>query len=192
MSAKHVLRALGLLLVLSGVLAAQTAPVTRPSEGYNIHVLAPHVVDGHTMGPYHHYCKVVGEGPQIACLIYESTEPNAMLVQVEYIFGKKLTRPNMTLKHWNKNWHDHKQEISTGRVQVLDMPPDKAKEVADLVATTDGIIYHIYFSDSKPALPTGRTSIAQSVGHVNLKSLKDGAEDVEIPAKAMKKDTKKK
>lgn len=180
------------ILLFATALFAQVPPVTRPSEGYNIHVLAPHVVDGHTMGPYHHYCKVVGEGPQIACLIYESTEPNAMLVQVEYIFGKKLTRPNVSLGQWNKNWHDHKQEISTGRVQVLDMPPDKAKEVADLVATTDGIIYHIYFTQSNPPLPAGRTSIAQSVGHKNLKSLKEGAEDVEIPAKPMKKDHRKK
>ncbi len=191
MSGKLRFATLGTMILLACVAAAQVAPVTRPSEGYNIHVLAPHVVDGHTMGPYHHYCKVVGEGPQIACLIYESTEPNAMLVQVEYIFGKKLTRPNMSLRHWNKNWHDHKQEISTGRVQVLDMPPDKAKEVADLVATTDGIIYHIYFTDTTPPLPAGRTSIAQSVGHVNLKSLKEGAEGVEIPAKGKKAAAKK-
>lgn len=183
---------LGSLVLVACTAWAQETAVTRPSEGYNIHVLAPHVVDGHVMGPYHHYCKVVGEGPQIACLIYESTEPNAMLVQVEYIFGKKLTRPNMTLAQWNKNWHDHKQEIATGRVQVLDLPPDKAKEVADLVATTDGIIYHIYFTDTKPALPAGRTSIAQSVGHVNIKSLKEGAEGVEIPAKTMRKRTEKK
>jgi len=34
--------------------------------------------------------------------------------------------------------HDHAVEIAGGRVKVLDLPPDKAKEVADLVATTDG------------------------------------------------------
>jgi hypothetical protein len=31
----------------------------------------------------------------------------------------------------NRNWHDHTQEIATDRVQVHDLPPDKAKEVAD-------------------------------------------------------------
>ena len=43
----------------------------------------------------------------------------------------------------SSNWHDHQIEIAGGRVQMLDLPPDKAKEVADLVATTDGMIYHV-------------------------------------------------
>jgi hypothetical protein len=57
--------------------------------GYTVHVLAPHLVDGKVMGPYHHYCKVIAPDPQIVCLIYESTQPNAMLSQVEYIMAKK-------------------------------------------------------------------------------------------------------
>ncbi len=77
-------------------------------------------------------------------------------------YAKKLTRPAVSLKDWNKNWHDHAVEIAGGRVQVLDLPPDKAKEVADTVATTDGMIYHFYFDGT---LPNGKTSIAQAVGH---------------------------
>jgi len=46
-------------------------------------------------------------------------------------------------------WHDHEQEIATGRAQVHDLPPDKAKEVAELVATTDGIIFHLWSHDDK-------------------------------------------
>ena len=72
----------------------------------------------------------------------------------------------MSLVNWNKNWHDHTQEIATGRVQVHDLPPDKAKEVADLVATTDGIIFHLWSHDDK--VPSGNVVIAQSVGHLNL------------------------
>jgi len=87
---------------------------------------------------------------------------------------------------WNKNWHDHEQEIATGRVQVHDMPPDKAKEVADLVATTDGIIFHLWSHDDK--VPSGRVIIAQSVGHVNLTQaeLKKGAQK-SVAAKASAK-----
>jgi hypothetical protein len=124
-----------------------------PAEGYNVHVLAPHLVDGKHMGPYHHYCKVLAPDPQIQCLIYDSTEPNANLVQVEWIYAKKLTRTQVPVDQWNNNSHDHKIEIAGGRVQVLDLPPDKAKEVADLVATTDGMIYHFYFDG---ALPTAK------------------------------------
>jgi hypothetical protein len=145
-----------------------TAPAKpSPAEGYNVHVLAPHMVDGKAMGPYHHYCKVIAPDPQIQCLIYDSTDSNANLVQVEWIYAKKLTRNQVSLQDWNKNWHDHQIEIAGGRVQVLDLPADKAKEVADLVATTDGMIYHFYFSDT---LPTGKMTIAQAVGHKPMTS----------------------
>jgi hypothetical protein len=82
-----------------------------------------------------------------------------------WIYAHKLTRNQVSLSNWNKNWHDHAVEIAGGRVQVLDMPPDKAKEVADLVATTDGMIYHFYFDGT---LPNGKMSIAQAVGHRKL------------------------
>lgn len=155
------------LLFAASTAASQTAPPASPAEGYNIHVLAPHLVDGHSMGPYHHYCKVLANDPQIVCLIYTSTSPNAMLEQIEFIMAKKLTRPRVSRERWNRNWHDHTVEIATGRLQVLDMPPDKAKEVADLVSTTDGLIYHFYFANG---LPTGRSSVAQAVGHKRLSS----------------------
>jgi hypothetical protein len=139
-----------------------------PADGYNVHVLAPHLVDGKAMGPYHHYCKVVAPDPQIVCLIYESTEPNAMLSQIEWIFAKKITRAHVPLEAWNKNWHDHAVEIAGGRVKVLDLPPDKAEEVADLVATTDGLIYHFYFDGS---VPSAKMGIAQAVGHKPLSAV---------------------
>lgn len=87
---------------------------TSPAEGYTVHVLAPHVVDGHAMEPYHHYCKVLAPDPVIQCLIYESTDANARLSQVEFIVAKKLTRNQVSLKDWNANWHDHTIEIAGG------------------------------------------------------------------------------
>lgn len=140
-------------------------PMASPSHGYDVHVTAPHLVDGHQMGPYHHYCKVISPEPQIQCLIFDSTDANAPLSQVEWIYAKKLTRSGVPLAAWNKNWHDHAVEIAGGRVKVLDLPDDKAKGVADLVSTTDGMIYHFYY-DKK--LPNGKMSIAQAVGHKNL------------------------
>lgn len=149
-----------------------------PADGHSIHVTAPHVVAGKVMGPYHHYCKVLSPEPVIECLCYSSSDPGARLEQVEYIIAKSITRNGaVSLADWNRNWHDHKQEIATGRVQVHDMPPDKAKEVADLVSTTDGIIFHVWSHEDK--VPSGRVIIAQSVGHVNLTAteLKHGAQE---------------
>jgi hypothetical protein len=178
-------RMLGISLVIlcAGALLAKgqagTAPTpATPADGHTVHVTAPHVVDGKVMGPYHHYCKVLSPEPVIECLCYRSSDPSARLEQVEYIVSKSITRTGaVSLADWNKNWHDHKQEIATGRVQVLDMTPEKAKEVADLVATTDGIIFHVWSHDDK--VPSGHVIIAQSVGHVNLTEaeLKSGAAD---------------
>jgi hypothetical protein len=140
---------------------ADNAPAT-PADGYTIHVTAPHLVNGKVMGPYHHYCKVIAPDPQIVCQIYDSTDANARLTQIEYIEAKSLTRSAIPLDQWNKLWHDHAVEIAGGRVQVLDLPPDKAKEVADTVAKTDGIIYSFNFDGP---LTNGKVTMAQAVGH---------------------------
>jgi hypothetical protein len=156
-----------LLLAAAPSAAQEAAKAPTPADGYTVHVTAPHVVAGKEMGPYHHYCKVLSPEPVIQCLVYASNEPNARLEQIEYIVAKSITRTGaVKLADWNRNWHDHRQEIATGRVQVHDLPPDKAKEVADLVATTDGIIFHLWSHDDK--VPDGKVIIAQSVGHVNL------------------------
>ena len=167
----------GVFALVAATATGQEAKKASPADGHTVHVTAPHVVNGKAMGPYHHYCKVLAPDPVIECLCYESDEPGARLHQVEYILAKSLTRNGaISLADWNKNWHDHTQEIATGRVQVLDLPPDKAKEVADLVSTTDGIIFHLWGHDEK--VPGGKVIIAQSVGHVNLTAaqLKKGGE----------------
>ena len=172
-----------LLVVFAGLLTTLSAQETKkptPAEGYNIHVSAPHVVDGKIMGPYHHYCKVMAPDPQIVCLIFDSTEPNAMLQQVEFIWAKSLVRSKVSRATWNKYWHDHKGEIATGRVQVLDMSPEDAKKVADLVSTTDGYIIHMTFDGNIPA--AGKISFPQAVGHVPL-SAKDYAASAAAPKK---------
>ena len=162
-----ILSVLAVLFVPSAAAAGQEKTTASPADGHTVHVTAPHVVAGKVMGPYHHYCKVLSPEPVIECLCYESSEPGARLEQVEYIVAKSITRAGaVPLATWNRNWHDHTQEIATGRVQVHDLPPDKAKEVADLVATTDGIIFHIWSHGDK--VPSGKVIIAQSVGHVNL------------------------
>jgi Protein of unknown function (DUF1264) len=154
---------------IAAVQEMANSTATSPAQGYNIHVTAPHVIDGVPMGPYHHYCKQLSAEPVIQCLVYASTAPDARLEQVEYIIAKSITRTGaVALKDWNRNWHDHQQEITTGRMQVLGLPPDRAKEVTDLIATTDGITFHLWSRDEK--VPGGKISIAQSVGHLHLSS----------------------
>ena len=150
-----------------GAVHEHQAPMRTPADGHTIHVLAPHVVNGQVMGPFHHYCKVISPEPVIECLIYESTDTLAPLEQIEYIVAKTITRTQaISLDDWNRNWHDHTQEIATGRLRVLDLPPDEARNVANLVSTTDGIIFHLWSRGDR--VPNGRPIIAQSVGHVSI------------------------
>ena len=145
---------------------AAGAPAAKltPAQGYDVHVLAPHLVNGKIMGPYHHYCKVYTPDPKIVCLIYESTEPNAVMTQVEYFVAKTVSRPNVPLAAWNKYYHDHAEEIATGRVQVLDVSPEEAKKIAAAAAQTDGIIFHLWWPMNAKA-PNGEVKHPQSVGH---------------------------
>jgi len=159
-------------LLISGVLALgsrsaspQEKPRT-PADGHDIHVLAPHKMDGKVMGPYHHYCKPVSSDV-LECLIYESTEPNALLKQVEYFVAKNVSRSNVSLETWNKFYHDHTVEIATGRVQVLDRSPEEAKKIAEAASQTDGIIFHLWLPDDAKA-PNGTVGHPQSVGHKEL------------------------
>ncbi|MGH9895719.1 MAG: DUF1264 domain-containing protein, partial [bacterium] len=102
-----------------------------PAEGFDIHVVAPHRHEDSTVhGPYHHYCKSI-KPEVLQCMIFLSSDPNAELVEIEYFIDKKLARTNVTLEQWNKHFHDHEEEVATGRVQVLDVPPEKAKEIAE-------------------------------------------------------------
>ncbi len=154
------------LLVLGGRIAiAQGGAPHKPTaaDGFTIHVTAPHMVQGHEMGPVHHFCKPVSPEPVIICLLFDTPDTSAPLNGVEYIIAKTVTRPLVTRGTWNANFHDHTVEIATGRVKVLDLPADEAKKVADLVATTDGIIFHLWPIGDR--IPTGTVEIAQSVGH---------------------------
>jgi hypothetical protein len=148
--------------------AAEKKP--GPADGFNIHVVAPHKFeDGTVHGPYHHYCK--GISPEVLqCLLFESTDPNARLTDVEYFVSKSVSRAHVPLKVWNKYYHDHEVEIATGRVQILDMPDAQAKEVAAVAAQTDGIIFHLWPDGAKA--PNGVVGHPQSVGHKHRKAEK--------------------
>ncbi len=161
--------AVGVLLMATAPLGAQEAAApASPAEGFGVHVTAPHVVNGEVMGPFHHYCKPISPEPIIQCILFENTDAGAPMVEVEYIVAKSLTRELISREQWNEVWHDHAVEIASGRVQIHDMPEEEATRLAELVATTDGLIFHLWPDGSR--IPTGDSSIAQAVSHVPLSS----------------------
>lgn len=135
---------------------------TSPAVGYEIHVQAPHMMpDGTLGGPFHHYCKGISD-KILQCLLFESTDPKAPLVGIEYFVAKDLTRKLPAIQ-WHRHFHDHKVEIATGRVQIMDMPLDQAAKVAEAAAGTDGVIYHLWQHGQE--FPDGTVSFPQSLGH---------------------------
>ena len=75
----------------------------------------------------------------------------------------------MTLAQWNKHFHDHTLEIATGRVQVLDVSPQKAKEIAEAASKTDGIIFHLWPMSAK--VPNGDVTFPTAVSHQRVEKL---------------------
>ena len=160
----------------------EAAASASPAAGFDIHVMAPHVVNGKVMGPYHHYCKVISPEPVIQCILFESVLADAPMTEVEYIVAKSLTRNLVDREQWNVAWHDHAVEIATGRVQVLDMSEADAQAVVDVVMTTDGLIFHMWPAGSD--IPTGEVSIAQAISHAPLDQAEWDAQLAELAANA--------
>lgn len=164
--ARWPLRFLGVISFLAvGFTATSTlgGEGNSPADGFTLHIQAPHMMpDGTVGGPFHHYCKGISD-EIIQCLLFESTDPKGRLIGVEYFIAKALVRKEIPLITWNRNFHDHKVEIATGRVLVLDQPEEKAKEIAEAASGTDGIIFHLWPKGKK--VPDGTVVIPNAVGH---------------------------
>ncbi len=158
---KTVTGALAALILMWGNPVQAADP--NPLEGYTIHVSAPHVMNGEVVGPFHHYCKPIN-ADIIQCILFESTEPNARMTEVEYMVSKELARKVIPDWSHKKNWHDHSEEIATGRVAIHNpSDPEEQKKLAEYVGNTDGIIFHLW-PEGAP-IPDGTVGIPQSVGH---------------------------
>jgi hypothetical protein len=150
-------------VVLFAASPARGGPAAGPAQGFDIHIVAPHVVEGVVMGPFHHFCKLAQNDPLLLeCLLYESGRPDARLVGVEYFIDKRITRPNVPLEVWNRLYHDHAVEIAAGRVQILGRSDEEAGALAAAAARTDGIIWKLWMDGP---VPDGRAIPAQALGH---------------------------
>ena len=64
---------------------------------------------------------------------------------------------------------DHTEEIASGRVQVLDVSPEKAKKIAEAASKTDGIIFHLWPMGAK--VPNGDVTFPTSISHQDVTKL---------------------
>jgi hypothetical protein len=164
-----------LLALTARTSVAQADKKLTPADGHTIHVVAPHILDGKVMGPFHHYCKAVSD-TVLECLIYDSDDPKAVLTQVEYFIAKSVTTPNVPLDVWNKLYHDHAVEIAGGRVKVLDATDAEAAKIVEVARQTDGIVFSLWEPAGSKA-PLGEVKHPQAVGHKSMTEAQYKASD---------------
>jgi len=113
-----------------------------------------------------HYCSHLNEDVR-QCVLYDSPEPNARLIGVEYMISPRLYK---TLPpEERKLWHSHVFEVKSG---MLIMPnpssvPQSAWEVAETKEMEDvigiyGKVYHLWQTDRGDKLPLGEPQLMTS------------------------------
>lgn len=163
---------LAVLCLSVGPVSAEENMMANPLTGYTIHMSASHVMNGEVTGPFHHYCKPIDDNI-IQCMLFESTDPNARLTDVEYLVSKSLVRKFISERSRKLNWHDHKREFAAGRLTILNpADPQAQKDLIEKASGTDGIIFHLWPKGAP--IPDGTVGIAQSLGH--WQSLRDTLE----------------
>lgn len=151
------------LLIMGSLTTPSISGGNGPADGYTLHVQAPHLMaDGTVGGPFHHYCKELPKKKIFQCLLFETTDPDAPLVAIEYFVAKDVAR-TLPLIQWHRHFHDHQEEIETGRLFILDVEDEaKIKAIAEAAGKTDGVIYHLWHKGQE--FPDGTVTFPQSIG----------------------------
>ncbi|KAE9968191.1 hypothetical protein BLS_005974 [Venturia inaequalis] len=113
-----------------------------------------------------HYCAHLNEDVR-QCILYDSPEPNARLIGIEYMITPHLYETLPTEER--KLWHSHVFEVKSG---MLIMPnpsplPDAAWDQAEgaemeMVVGLYGKIFHLWQTDRGDALPMGLPQLMTS------------------------------
>ncbi|KAF4976019.1 hypothetical protein FZEAL_7275 [Fusarium zealandicum] len=112
-----------------------------------------------------HYCAHLNDDVR-QCLLYDSDEPTARLIGVEYMITPKLYETLPTEER--KLWHSHVYEVKSG---MLIMPnrsvPEGAWQIAenmemDQVVHLYGKVYHLWQTDRGDKLPLGPPKLMTS------------------------------
>jgi Protein of unknown function (DUF1264) len=97
-----------------------------------------------------HYCQALPSGV-IQCAIFDGTTKNSRLIGVEHII---IDQAYQGLPEKEKAfWHPHDGEVDSAMLALPGMPPDKAKELSQMIRSTHGKTWHVWNSDSDD-LPT--------------------------------------
>jgi len=134
--------------------------------------LHPYAHDPSRVVPAYHYCTHNNSSDLHQCLIFDSNEPEARLIGVEYIIPEKLF---VTLDEDEKRyWHSHKTEIESGLLAMIakvGIPSgvDDALELPAMMSlhTTYGKTFHFWQIDRGDKLPLGPPTLMKSFNDIS-------------------------
>ncbi|KAH9951218.1 DUF1264-domain-containing protein [Amylocystis lapponica] len=150
-------------------MAAGTAMMSfKPINAIHQHICAFHAYsqDRTRHIEAHHYCTHLSHDFH-QCIIYDSDQPNAKLIGIEYIVSEKIfaSLPQEEKKYW----HSHKYEVESGflQIQVKNTVPDFITDTAEQPAilelhSTYGKTIHTWAVDLHPDLPLGPPNLMVS------------------------------
>ena len=106
-----------------------------------------------------HYCGPCGEGLH-QCLLYDSAEPHAKLLGVEYIVTDEIYRklPDAEKKYW----HPHTYEVMAGGLIAPEMSAADEQKFMTYIMPTWGKTWHTW-PDPKTPVPMGEPLLIWSL-----------------------------
>jgi len=114
----------------------------------------------------HHFCACLNEDFR-QCVIYDSAEPNAKLIGIEYIISEKLYK--VLADDEKRLWHSHQYEVRSGLLIAPRVAGVADRDLMKDVVKTYGKTIHTWQVD-KFQLPVGEPQLMMSFtedGQVN-------------------------
>eukprot|EP00882_Tetradesmus_deserticola_P003087 GHRQ01003276.1.p1 GENE.GHRQ01003276.1~~GHRQ01003276.1.p1 ORF type:complete len:263 (+),score=96.94 GHRQ01003276.1:80-868(+) len=107
----------------------------------------------------HHFCSHLNEEMR-QCIIYDSGEPGARLIGIEYMISRRLYEG--LPQEERRFWHSHQYEVSSGQLAALGVPLAAANLDASKLVDTYGKTFHTWQVDLGHPLPYGPPQLMMS------------------------------
>jgi hypothetical protein len=144
-------------------------PLKRVCE----HVCGLHFYDGDLSRQLiaHHYCSHLNEDVR-QCVIYDSSEPDARLIGIEYIISRQVFEK--LPEDEKKYWHSHVYEVKSGMLVAPQVPEKVERMAMGKLIDTYGKTWHTWQVDRGDRLPLGEPRLMMAFtrdGQVDRKLL---------------------
>lgn len=146
--------------VADKVLHTTTMPTSSPIAKIGLHLCALHAYHDQPEKQIvaHHYCSHVNSEMH-QCVLYDSAEPTARLIGIEYLISRRLFE---TLDAEEQEyWHTHTYEVKSGMLVTPELPELAERQIVQQIANMYGKIVQTWDLDQQ--LPIGPPRLMTSV-----------------------------